>query len=156
MEDQQLLAAELLLQEQALQFASFGNELALDVGLRLIDAARRGGKPIAADISRNGTQLFFHAMAGTTPDHIEWIARKNRVVQRYCHSSLYMGVCYRARGTTFEEHTGLDPQRYAAAGGAFPMLLKGGVCIGTITVSGLSQEQDHALVVGVLRDLAGH
>lgn len=155
MEDQQRLAADLLLQEQSLQFASFGNELALEVGLRLIDAAKRGGKPIAADIRRNGSQLFFHAMTGTAPDHIEWIARKNRVVDRYCHSSLYMGACYRARGTTFEAHTGLDPRHYAAAGGAFPMLLKGGFCIGTITVSGLSQEQDHALVVDVLRELVG-
>ena len=156
MEDQQLLAAELLQQEQALQFVSFGNQLALDAGLRLIEAAKRADKPIAVDISRNGAQLFFHAMAGTSPDHIEWIARKNRVVQRYSHSSLYMGACYRARGTIFEAHTGLDPRVYAAVGGAFPMLLKGGICIGTITVSGLSQEQDHALVVDVLRQLAGH
>ena len=39
---------------------------------------------------------------------------------------------------------------YAAHGGAFPILLRGTGCIGTVAVSGLPQLEDHRLVVEVL------
>ena len=43
-------------------------------------------------------------------------------------------------------------QEYAAHGGSFPIILKGSGVVGTITVSGLAQEEDHLLVVNTLRD----
>jgi uncharacterized protein (UPF0303 family) len=150
-EDHSALLAQLLQQEEELQFASFGNDHALDVGLRLVDRVREMGKAVAVDVSRNGQQLFQHAMKGSTPDNAEWIRRKNNVVQRYAHSSFYVGTYYRSRGTSFEEHTGLDPLQYAAHGGAFPMILKGTGVVGTITISGLPQADDHEVVTSVLR-----
>ena len=39
---------------------------------------------------------------------------------------------------------------YAAHGGAFPILLRGTGCIGTVAVSGLPQLEDHRLVVEAL------
>jgi len=50
-----------------------------------------------------------------------------------------------------QEKYGLDSKDYAAHGGCFPILLEGTGCVGTITVSGLPQRQDHALVVAVLQ-----
>lgn len=41
---------------------------------------------------------------------------------------------------------------YAPHGGCFPVFIKGSGLMGTITVSGLSQEDDHQLVVDVIRD----
>ena len=47
-------------------------------------------------------------------------------------------------------------QRYAAHGGSFPIRVAGVGIVGAVTVSGLPQAQDHALVVEGLRDfLAG-
>jgi uncharacterized protein (UPF0303 family) len=151
-EDYTSLLAALLAQEERLQFDSFSNAMALDIGLRLEKAARDMDKAITIDISRNGQQLFQHAMQGTTTDNADWIRRKNNVVQRFAHSSFYIGQHYRSRGTTFEAHAGLDPMTYAAHGGSFPLIIKGTGMIGTITVSGLPQAEDHALVVAVLTD----
>ena len=41
--------------------------------------------------------------------------------------------------------------QFAAHGGAFPILLRGTGCIGTVAVSGLPQLEDHRLVVETLK-----
>lgn len=151
MQEELALLEELGRQEEVLQFDSFSNEDALALGLRLVEYARQNGKAVTVDITRNGHQLFHHAMAGTTPDNAAWVRRKNNVVQRYGRSSFYMGTQYRSKGKTFEEHSGLDFAEYAAHGGAFPILLKGTGPVGTITVSGLPQREDHELLIAVLR-----
>lgn len=153
MEQLKALKAELAEQEARLQFSAFSNADALQVGLAIVRHAQREGKPVAVTIERNGLVLFAHTMDGCSADNGSWLARKVRVVQRYGHSSYFMGVAYAARGTTFEEHTGLDPQRYAAKGGAFPLLFRGTGMVGSVAVSGLTEAQDHALVVDALTEL---
>ena len=150
-EDEQALLAQLLEQEQHLQFEEFSNRTALEIGLRLVAAARNAGQAIMVDIRRDDLPLFQHAMDGTGADNADWVRRKNNVVRRSAHSSFYTGNYYRSIGTTFEDHWQLDPRDYAAHGGAFPLLLKGVGIVGTITVSGLPQAEDHALVVSVLK-----
>ena len=44
----------------------------------------------------------------------------------------------------------VNPADYADAGGSFPIRVTGVGVIGTITVSGLSQEADHQLAVDAL------
>ena len=44
----------------------------------------------------------------------------------------------------------LDTRDYAHHGGSFPIFLKGTGCVGTITVSGLPQREDHCLVVEIV------
>jgi uncharacterized protein (UPF0303 family) len=152
--DRQLLEA-LLREEEELQLDRFTNDDALRLGLAMVERARADGKPITVDIRRNGQQLFHHALAGTSADNDEWIMRKVRVVDRYGHSSLYVGAKYRARGTTFEAFARLDVDRYAAHGGAFPIIVRNVGAVGTVAVSGLPQEEDHAFVVAALRAFLG-
>jgi uncharacterized protein (UPF0303 family) len=143
--------AELAAEEQELQFAAFTNDDAWDLGSALVAAARRDGAPVAVQITRNGHQLFHAALAGATPDNDAWIARKTRVVHRFGHSSLYVRQASRERGTTFEEEFGLDPDRYAAHGGAFPVLVRSVGPVGAVVVSGLPQVADHRMVVAAIR-----
>jgi uncharacterized protein (UPF0303 family) len=156
MDDLKQTLAELLSQEQELQFREFGYDDALRLGLKLVEHAKAGAKPLTVDICRNGQQLFHCALPGTSADNDLWIRRKNTVVNHYGHSSFYVGTQFRSRGTTFEQSSRLDPGQYAAHGGAFPIIVRGVGVVGTVTVSGLPQEEDHGLVVQVLREfLAG-
>ena len=104
---------------------------------------------------RNGQQLFHAALPGTAPDNDAWIVRKTRVVDRFGRSSLNVGERARQAGTTFEEQMRLDPDLYAAHGGAFPVTVRGVGVIGTVAVSGLPQLEDHRLVVEVLSEFLG-
>ncbi len=144
--------ADLAAEEDELQFSSFTNDDAWHLGCALVAAAREQRAPVAVDVVRNGSQLFHAALPGATPDNDSWIRRKARVVRRFGHSSLAVRQASIERGTTFEEEFGLDPRRYAAHGGAFPVLVRSVGPVGVVTVSGLPQLDDHRMVVAALRE----
>ena len=144
--------AELAAEEEELRFDGFTNDDAWDLGSALVAVARRDGAPVAVDVTRHGHQLFHAALPGTSPDNDSWIQRKTRVVHRFGHSSLFVRQASIERGTTFEAEFGLDPARFAAHGGAFPILVRGVGPVGTVVVSGLPQVEDHRMVVAALRE----
>ena len=141
---------DLAAQESALVFDRFDDDTAWAVGVALRDAARAASSPRAIANRRNGQRLFDPALPRATADNDGWLERKSAVVDRYGHSSLYVGEEFRAAGKTFEDSSRLDPSRYAAHGGAFPVIVRGVGCVGTIAVSGLPQREDHRLVVETL------
>jgi uncharacterized protein (UPF0303 family) len=151
MADSLIPLAQLAAEEEELQFPAFTQDDAWDLGSALVARARRENLPVAVDITRNRHQLFHAALPGATPDNDSWIRRKTRVVNRFGHSSLYMRQASLERGTTFEQQYGLDPGRYAAHGGAFPILVRSVGPIGVVVVSGLPQVEDHRMVVAALR-----
>jgi uncharacterized protein (UPF0303 family) len=138
---------ELLAQEERLVFSRFTHDDAWALGSLLVELARERELPVAVDIRRGDQQLFHHARPGTSPDNASWIERKINVVRRFGHSSLLVGQRHRDRGTTFEDAGGLPGDTYAAHGGSFPITVTGAGIIGTVTVSGLPQVDDHNLVV---------
>jgi uncharacterized protein (UPF0303 family) len=142
--------AELAEQEARLQFDVFNHHTAWDLGVQLRDEALAQDLPVAIEIRRNGQVLFHAALPGTAPDNDAWLLRKARVVDRYGKASYHVGEISRQDGKTFEEQSRLDPDTYAAHGGAFPITLRGTGVIGTVAVSGLPQLQDHEFVVAQL------
>jgi uncharacterized protein (UPF0303 family) len=151
MSDEPYTLAQLAAEEEELQFSGFSNDDAWELGSALVTAGREQGLPIAVDISRNRHQLFHASLPGTTPDNDSWIQRKTRVVDRFGHSSLYVRQASIERGTTFEAEFGLDQERYAAHGGAFPIIVRSVGPVGAVVVSGLPQVADHRMVVAALR-----
>ena len=147
--------AELLAEEEELQLHSFTNDDAWELGCALVAAARQRDAPVAISIVRNGHRLFTAALTGATPDNEQWIRRKERVVTRFGNSSLAVRQTFLERGTTFEDGSGLDLRRYAAHGGCFPVLIRSVGAVGTVTVSGLPQVDDHRMVVAALRARVG-
>lgn len=143
--------AQLAAEEDELQFAGFTNDDAWELGSALVASARARSAPVAIHVARNGHQLFKAALPGATPDNDAWIERKAAVVQRFGHSSLYVGQRSREAGTTFEAEFGLDPQRYAAHGGAVPVTVRSVGPVGVVVVSGLPQVEDHLMVVAAMR-----
>jgi len=140
------------LQEKRLQFKQFDSEVAWTIGTSLKAAAEKRGVAVAIDIQLNGHSLFAYAMPGTTPDNQDWIRRKRNVVTRHHRSSYAVGLKLQRDQTTLQAKIGVELKDYAPHGGCFPILLQGTGCVGTITVSGLPQRDDHALVVSVLQE----
>lgn len=138
---------------EELQLEHFTNDDAHRLGLLLLGWAKERDLPIAVDVTR-GTQTVFHvAMEGTSADNDDWLRRKTRAVHRFGIPSLLIGLRPRLNGKRIEDEPWFDERRYAAHGGAFPVLVRGVGMVATVAVSGLSQEEDHALAVDGLRAL---
>jgi uncharacterized protein (UPF0303 family) len=149
------LLAELLEQEERLQLAGFDNDDAFRLGMLLVERARARGLALTVDLTRAQQQLFHVALPGTSPDNDHWVRRKTAVVYRFHRSSYYMGVSCRVRGIGLAERFALDPAEFAAHGGSFPIRVRGVGLVGTVTVSGLPQEEDHRQVVAALGEFLG-
>jgi len=143
---------QLLQEEQELQFTKFNEITAWQIGSQLVERSASNNLPVTIDITRGDHQLFPASLHGTSPDNDEWVKRKVRLVYRFQHSSFYMGQLLKSKGRRLEEAYLLPESEYAPHGGCFPIILKDTGMIGTITVSGLSQEEDHKLVVQAIRD----
>ena len=142
-------------EHEEIQFNSFSNKLALKIGLRMVEKAEKAGLPLAIDICKNGQQIFHYAFKGTSTDNNEWISRKNRTVNRFGKSSLYMKEFLREKESSLKELFFIDDKDYAVFGGAFPIMIRDTGVIGTVTVSGLPDVEDHEFVVSALREFLG-
>jgi uncharacterized protein (UPF0303 family) len=140
------------LQERELQFATFNEQTAWQLGSRLRALAEERGLSIVVDVRRFGQPLFYTALKGTTPDNVEWVKRKSNVVARFHRSSYGVGLTMKSKNDSLEAR-GLPINDYASHGGSFPLAVQGAGIIGSATVSGLPQRADHELVVEVLCEL---
>lgn len=145
------LLKQLLDQENELQFPQFNEETAWELGSQLVQYAIDEALPITIDITHGEQQLFHASRPGTSADNDDWVKRKVRLVRRCGHSSFYMGRLLEYEGKTIEEMLLLPESEYAPHGGCFPIIVKGTGMVGTITVSGLPQAEDHKVVVHAIR-----
>ena len=152
--DPQLIAT-LAAQEQRLIFTRFDNDDAWRLGSAMVTAASERSLGVTVDIRRHGHQLFHAALPGTTPENDAWIERKINVVDRFAEASYLVGRRLAAQGTALDAALGVDPRRFAAHGGAFPIRIADVGVVGTITVSGLPQAEDHAFVVEMIEAFLG-
>lgn len=142
---------QLLDAEQELQFTAFNAMTAWQLGSQMVERAMRENLAITIDITRGQQQLFHYSMPGTSADNDEWVKRKVRLVNRFGHSSFYMGQLLKHKGKTIEQSYLISESEFAAHGGCFPIIIKDTGMVGTITVSGLPQEEDHKFVVESIR-----
>ncbi len=147
------LLDELEAQESRLVFNHFDENTAWALGVALRKTALAAALPIAISIRRNGQRLFHAALPGASADNDGWLERKSAVVDRYSRSSLRVGEQSRVDGGSFDADSRLNPSDYSAHGGAFPILVRGTGCVGTVAVSGLPELEDHQLVVETIEQL---
>ncbi|RPE27699.1 heme-degrading domain-containing protein [Kitasatospora cineracea] len=138
--------AELERQHRELQLPSADLADTWRLGSLIVAVALERGLAVTVDIRRGEQQVFHVALPGTSADNDDWISRKAAVVRRFGEASYLVGERHRVKGRAFD----LDPARYAAHGGSFPLLVRGTGMVGTVTVSGLPQVEDHRLVTECL------
>jgi uncharacterized protein (UPF0303 family) len=137
-------------QERELVFTRFDEQTAWELGERLRTLAARRQLAVVIDVRRFGQPLFYAALAGTTPDNVDWVRRKSNVVARFHRSSYAVGLKDKLKGGMLLESQGLPVADYATHGGSFPLIVAGAGVIGSVTVSGLPQRADHELVIEAL------
>ena len=135
------------LQERELQFSRFDAQTVWEFGVNLRTMAAGRGLPVVIDLRRFGQPLFYAALEGTTPDNVEWVRRKSNLVARFHRSSYAIGLSLKLKNDTLQQRYALPDADYAAHGGSFPITIAGAGVIGSITISGLPQRDDHELVV---------
>jgi len=142
-------------QEHELRLPRLDAQFAWELGTRIRTLATERGLSLVIDVRRFGQPLFYSALEGTTADNAEWVRRKSNVVARFHRSSYAMGMTLKVKGTTLLERYGLPVADYAADGGSFPLIVESAGIVGSVTVSGLPQRDDHNLVVEALCALLG-
>ena len=142
--------AKLALQEQTLVLSHFDSDVAWRIGMTLRDLALQRKFVVAIDVRCFGQPFFYCALQGTSPANQDWVRRKSNVVAHFLRSSYAVGLDLRQKQTDLLEKHGLLFSDYAAHGGSFPIHVEHAGVIGSVTVSGLPQRDDHELVVEAL------
>jgi uncharacterized protein (UPF0303 family) len=136
-------------QETLLQFETFDNTVAWNVGNALKAYCESHGLAVTIEIRLARDTVFFYAMPGTSPNNTDWARRKRNTTELQQRSSYAVGLALKD-GETLETQSGLPLRDYAHHGGSFPVRVKGVGYVGTVTISGLPQRDDHSVVVQVL------
>lgn len=139
------------LQEAELVFGGFSEETAFSLGTALRVRAVAEGFPLVIDVRLWDRPLFYCALPGSTPDNPHWVRRKAFLVERYSKST-YRLLLENKGERMLAIDRGLDARDYALHGGGFPIRVQGAGVIGAITVSGLPERRDHAVVVDAICD----
>ena len=147
--------AQTRIQEERLRFSRFDESDAWALGSQMRAAAVARKLPLVIDIRVAGRPLFYAALPGTSPDNAEWVRRKINLVMRLHKSSYRVSREIAQSGQQLDELRGLNPIDVAPHGGCFPIHITGTGIVGTVTVSGIPQREDHNFVVASLCEFLG-
>jgi uncharacterized protein (UPF0303 family) len=95
------------LQEHELLLPRLDMQVAWELSLRLRTMAVERSLAVVIDVRRFGQPLFYAALEGTTPDHVEWVRRKGNVVARFHRSSYAVGLGLQKKNSSLTESQGL-------------------------------------------------
>ena len=143
--------------ERRLRFAAFSDEDAFTLGVQMRTLALARGHAIAIDIARGEQRLFHTALPGTSAHNGIWIERKKRTVREWACSSYAVGLRFPLLDApyTLETAPWMDPRSYSGSGGGFPIVVVGAGLVGTVAISGLRHDLDHAFIVDALERFLG-
>ena len=128
-------------QEEILRFGMVSEKDLQIIGRDAASRIRAMGRSGIVDVCVNGLTIYMESINANT-DNMEWVRRKRNLASRFWRSSLHTALEYRKTGKTLDGR-GMDWHDYALSGGSFPILLESGLPVGTITVSGMTEWEDH-------------
>ncbi|WP_320129343.1 heme-degrading domain-containing protein [uncultured Sphaerochaeta sp.] len=137
-------------QEELLTFESFTHEDAWELGKIIVSEAMDKDLHIAIGIRKvSGLVLFQYSAEGATLNNDRWLDRKFNTVKMHENSSLHFAMQLQKQGKTLADK-GLDPTQYVSCGGGFPIIVQGVGIVAVAMVSGLTDLQDHEVLVTCL------
>ena len=137
-------------QEQTLLYDKFTREMALELGMKILELAKTEYKQSAAiQIIEDGVVIFAYKMPGTAAENDWWMGRKLATSRLTGTSSLracvesYAGI----REPEWNERIG----NFAACGGCFPVFRKDGKKpVHYVLVSGMEHQDDHQIIADAM------
>ncbi len=142
-------------QEELLRFETFTHEDAWELGKIFVAEAMDKDLKIAISIKlMSGLTLFQYSAEGANLSNESWIDRKFRTVLNFEMSTLRYALWLKQRGSSLEER-GLDPTKFVACGGGFPIYVEGVGTVGVAIVSGLTDVRDHEVIVKCISRFIG-
>ena len=145
--------AELEAEFAQLRLTELDHEAAVALGEDLVRRSRAKGWPMAVSVKLGDHEVFHVALPGAKPINDNWIRRKRNLIELTCEPTFLVGQRLAAEGKTLDVLE-LSEVDFAPAGGGYPLIVND-VVVGSVIVSGVPQQDDHALVVEALRALAG-
>ena len=134
-----------------IELNSFNNRLGMEMGLAIIDLAKKKNKNIAVQVERLNHIIFLYVDENLPADKHDWLKRKANVSKRFEQSSLSVKIDLVIGNMTLKETFALDDKEYLAKGGSIPVFVKNAGMIAIITVSGLHDEEDHKIIIDALK-----
>lgn len=142
-------------QEEELTLERFDEAAAFAIGASIYLRASAEQLPLVVDIRLWDRPLFYCALPGTTSDNVDWVRRKFNTVRRFGKSTYRMVLESKEEGRLLSPNMGLPPSDYVLAGGGFPIRVGNVGIIGSLTISGLPERQDHEVAVAALAEFLG-
>jgi len=139
-------------QAKKLVFDNFDENVARQLGNLILETC--AGMPVIVDIRRGDDLLFFGANPGTSPANADWARRKRNLVNLLQIPSYAIG-CELKLGNDILAPMALSPRDHAPHGGCVPLVVRGAGMIGTVTVSGLPQRDDHRVATEAMAQIIG-
>lgn len=134
-----------------LRFSSFGHEDGLTLGEKLVALAVEKGWAVAVSVTLGDHEIFHYCLPGTTTVNDEWVIKKRNLVVMLGQPTFLIGQRLSAEGKSVED-LGVSSDGFAAHGGGYPIMV-GDEMVGQVVVSGVPQQDDHALAVEALSSL---
>jgi len=145
---------ELLIEEQELVLHRVDEVVCYRLGSVVAEHGLAMFQPLAVSVRLGEREVFRVGLPGSTALSDTILTAKWNTARRGGHSSLYERNVRLSRGTTFEDETELRFPEHAAFGGAIPLRESGQTeAAAYVIVSGLTQEEDHAIVVAAIRSV---
>ncbi|CAN5356701.1 heme-degrading domain-containing protein [soil metagenome] len=134
----------------AIEFPSFTNDDAVDLGLLTVAVIREWDLSLAVDIVIGEDLVFRAKTRATGPGNDPWLRKKANTVKRFGEASFLVKTRHLEAGTPFEQRTDVDHEEFKAHGGSIPIRASGEI-IGTLTVSGEPDAIDHEVAAEALK-----
>ena len=145
--DDLMTADDILEQERELSFSGFAHSDALGIGQEILNlVAQRKLPPVRIRVRYQDDIVFQYLMDGKTGD--KWLNIKDGFVSKLGHSTWYAAKAAIEKDGEYRQL--MRKQELLPVGGGFPLIVNGEIC-GAVIVSGLTDAEDHNLVVDALR-----
>lgn len=135
-----------------IELKKFTNDIAFELGLKIIEIAGRSQQSIGVEIRRLNQTIFLYMGEGLSKDKNRWLERKAKAASHFMMSTKDLDEKLSGDSMLIETKYGLDRNEMTCVPGAIPVVVDSvGMC-GVISVTGLKPEEDHQLIVDAVRE----